>query len=193
MGRRKKLDRYPRRITEGVNAMLQQRKTIDEITVWVNEQLKTYNDSLCRAAVGNYVKDWNNRAKQLEEQRARASGIIQAIKESPNTEDVELAEKLIVAPLVDFLLGIRKNFFEDSNPKDLVNMITALGRSSTFREKLKIDFKREFDKEGAGAFGRFFRDLIEFLKEKDPQSVEILQRNFDAFSEWAAEKYISKL
>jgi hypothetical protein len=37
----------------------------------------------------------------------------------------------------------------------------------------------------------FMRDLVVFLKDRDPAGLEALEKNFDPFVEWAKEKYQS--
>jgi hypothetical protein len=52
-----------------------------------------------------------------------------------------------------------------------------------------FDIKMKASAHKATLFLEFMRDLVQFLSKHDPDSVGVIEKNFDEFASWAKEKY----
>jgi len=53
-----------------------------------------------------------------------------------------------------------------------------------------IEVRKETSEFKAEMFGRFFRDLVEFLRTEDPDAAGVVARNFDSFTSFVRAKYV---
>ncbi len=193
MGRHKKIDSFPIDLVEGMRDRMftfRPRWTYQQIADWLNGELteRGIAMSYTTAGVGGIGKYWRRMADRRKELELVAEQFAEKLKDTPGTNLVEMAEAIYATQLVEHLVSSDIDF--DMDGSKLGRIVAEMSRSKSILEKLKLDFRKEFDKEGAGAFGRFFRDLLTYLGENDPEASDALSRNFDDFINWAQEKYV---
>lgn len=179
-----KVHDLPKEIVETVNRKLGDGKTYQEIA----DYLESMGHEMSVMSVHRYAKNWSAVTEQVIQAREQAAVLVQTLKENPNSDLAEAAEQVLLTKLSDILIA----GFDDevkSDPIKLASALAQLQQSGLRREKLKLEFRQFFDKAGASAFGKFYRDLLGYLKEKDDRAYKIVLEHFDGFVEWIKEEY----
>lgn len=115
------------------------------------------------------------------ERRAAASEI----------EEKERTDAMSDASIINSLVRRRKSYEEylEALPPGKVDNQAQYAFNSVL--KTLIDVRKETGQFKVNEFGLFFRDLVEFLRDEDPEGAEILARNFDSFSSHIRSKYVA--
>lgn len=181
----RKLERLPSRLKRQAKKRLAEGQTYKAVSEEISEQ----GHSVSPSAVGRYYRDWTSAIEKTVSFRRQIDALAQTLKEKPNSEMAEAAEQLLMTKLMDMLLSIFDTDYNDADPVKLATAISQLQRSGMLRERLKLDYRKYFDKAGASAFGQFYRDLMGYLKMTDIDAHDALIKHFDGFTAWVKEIY----
>ena len=108
-----------------------------------------------------------------------------------DAEEQERLDAMSDASILNSLIARRKQYeeyFSTLKPGEIDNQ-AQYGLNSVL--KTLIDVRKQTGQFKVEEFGAFFRDLVEFLRQEDPEAAETVARNFDAFTAHIRKKYVS--
>jgi len=180
-----KVEKMPKEIVEAVNRKLADGVSYKDIVQFIND---IGRGPISKQSISKYARHWATITDRVMQARESCQVLVQAIKENPNSDMAEAAEQMMFTKLIDM---IANSFDEESksDPHKLAAAIAQVQQAGLRREKLKLEFKKYFDKAGASAFGHFFRDLMEYFELIDKSMAAVIATHFDCFAEWIRIKY----
>lgn len=171
MSRRKhsKIAALPPEIHAAVIARLDDGHTYEAIADWLSQM----GHETSKSAVGRFGKDWAGMGQRLKEARAQAAAWVEELREHPNSDLAEATEQMLFTMVAETLAQGKIEIKENANPVALGHMIADLSRAGLNRDKLKLDFKKEFAKQVAAAMDEAAKnqemskdDVIAWIKER---------------------------
>lgn len=149
MSRRKhsKIAALPPEIHAAVIARLDDGHTYEAIADWLSQM----GHETSKSAVGRFGKDWAGMGQRLKEARAQAAALVEEIREHPNSDLAEATEQMLFTMVAETLAQGKLEIKDKTSPVALGHMIADLSRAGLNRDKLKLDFKKEFEAKAAKA------------------------------------------
>lgn len=120
---------------ETVDRMLAAGHTYDEIVQAVREA----GEEIGKSSVQRYHSSWEQVAEKLRKTREQVKVLVQAVRESPNTDLAEVANNLLLYGLTERIAQADNEWAELSLEK-AGRLAANLERSMVARERLKLQF-----------------------------------------------------
>lgn len=98
------------------------------------------HSSLCR-----YHKNWRQITERLTKAKEMVKGLIDALKERPNTDLSETASQLLLQAAIERIAEAEEGLEGESLLK-IGRMVAELEKSAVFRERTKLLFSKEHEK-----------------------------------------------
>lgn len=135
--RHSKISKLPQEAVDQVNSLLTKPgTTYQDVVDFLAEQ----GILVSHSSVGRYGKDFLSRLERLQIVKDQARAIVSGAGDRPATEMHEAANQLAIQMIMEHLLEVGS--LEGESTVDLLKALARLERSSTGREKLKLDYRK---------------------------------------------------
>jgi hypothetical protein len=138
MGQRSKIDIYGlvERILELYN---KEQKTIHEI----EQTLKAEGYDISRESIRRKLKSTKDIAELYKKSVQEAKVLVDAVRENPNTDVIEVATSLIAHNIMNFSKEVDSINFDD--PLKFIEAVRKLSEAQVKVSKLRLDFQKGFE------------------------------------------------
>ena len=137
MGRRSKVDIYG--LVERVLKLYDEGKTLREIEGILREE----GYDISRESIRRKVKSAKEIAAIYKKSLEEAKILLEAVKDNPNTDVVEVTNSLLAHKLFEFAKSIEELNF--NNPNEFVLAVRQLSDAQVKVAKLRLDYQKGFE------------------------------------------------
>ena len=125
--------RLPRQVLDAVNRLLEEGRTIDEVTAFLQEM----GAEVSRSSVGRYRKQWAEAVRDLAEVREFSRTVVAELSKQPESRMARLNTELMEAALFQCMSSLRALSTED--PEKAVKLITKAAMAQMLLSKARRD------------------------------------------------------
>lgn len=125
--------RLPRQVLDAVNRLLEEGRTIDEVTAFLQEM----GAEVSRSSVGRYRKQWAEAVRDLAEVREFSRTVVAELRKQPESRMGRLNTELLEAALFKSVSALRALATED--PEKAVKLITKAAMAQMLLSKARRD------------------------------------------------------
>lgn len=166
-----KIDEIPEELRSQVNAMLT--KTAISY-VDISEFLKENGYDISKSSVGRYALRTNATEQRVLESQAQMERLIQIVKDKPEADYTEAAILMSMNGLLNKVATAEEEF-NDLPLDTVVKLIASLGRTKTYKDRVKQEMKKKADL----AFKEMEAEILKVIKQDAASAAalkEILQK-----------------
>ncbi len=181
-------EKYPEELRKVINEQIKKGITYRELTSYINNIEQVQKGELkgtSIAGVQRYASSFKERLEHSKAIREQVAAIIEETGDTPDTEMVDVANKIAIEMVVERLLGADVASLENENILDIIDAITKLQRSSATSEKLKLQYKKyktDLENKKEAALKELKEAIFIELEENHPdvykKLVEIADKTF---------------
>ncbi len=187
-GTKHTFESYPDELVKIINEKIKKGVTYKELTNYINNLDEVKKDEIkgtSIAGVQRYASSFKERLERSRAIREQVTAIISETGDTPDTEMVDVANKIAIEMVVERLLEADATSLKEENMLDVINAVTKLQRSAGSSEKLKLQYKKyktDLENKKAKALDEFKDTIYNELEEKYPEIykklVEIADETF---------------
>ncbi len=161
-----KIKKLPEELFQAVNDRLAAGNTYAEIADWLTRM----GHPVSKSSVQRYRNDWAEVTERVKTAQEQAGVLVRELRERPNSDLAEAIEQMILTN-VSSVLADGQLDMSDGDPVRVGNMVANLQRSGLLREKLKLQFRAEYEARLSAA-----ADKVENIVKKGGLSEETVQK-----------------
>ncbi len=171
---------YPEYLQKAINEKIQKGITYEKIAEYINSLNEVESGDLKGTSIGGvhrYASKFNERLEKSKRIREQVTAIIKETGDKPDTEMVDVANKIAIEMVVERLLEADINSLKGESLLDVFDAVAKLQRSAVGTEKLKLQynkFKTELEDKKQQAFNEFKNTIYNELEEDYPKVYKML-------------------
>lgn len=125
--------RLPRQVLDAVNRLLEEGRTIDEVTAFLQDM----GAEVSRSSVGRYRKLWAEAVRDLAEVREFSRTVVAELSKQPESRMARLNTELMEAALFQCMSSLRALSTED--PEKAIKLINKAAMAQMLLSKARRD------------------------------------------------------